>query len=139
MDTVQAATTEFLTRQIDEKNLRITQLEESHARLAQRDMNTAATLNKLRQDLKEWTRNEMYEENISLEQAQALALVGDFKLTQAYDVTMLVEHTFTVELESGEDVDDILSTIEFTADSYQAELMNADYSVSETNYDETDY
>jgi hypothetical protein len=139
MDTVQTATTEFLARQIDEKDARITQLEESHARLAQRDMHTAATLNKLREDLKDWTRNELREDNITQEQAEALAQLGDFKLTQAYDVTMLVEHTFTVELQSDEDIDDVISTIEFSADSYHTELINSDYSVSETNYDETDY
>ena len=139
MDTVQTATTEFLARQIDEKDARITQLEESHARLAQRDMHTAATLNKLREDLKDWTRNELREDNITQEQAEALAQLGDFKLTLAYDVTMLVEHTFTVELQSDEDIDDVISTIEFSADSYHTELINSDYSVSETNYDETDY
>lgn len=139
MDTVQTATTEFLARQIDEKDARITQLEESHARLAQRDMHTAATLNKLREDLKDWTRNELREDNITQEQAEALAQLGDFKLTQAYDVTILVEHTFTVDLQSGEDIDDVISTIEFSADSYHTELINSDYSVSETNYDEVDY
>jgi hypothetical protein len=139
MDTVQTATTEFLARQIDEKDARITQLEESHARLAQRDMHTAATLNKLREDLKDWTRNELREDNITQEQAEALAQLGDFKLTQAYDVTMLVEHTFTVELQSDEDIDDVISTIEFSADSYHTELINSDYSVSESNYDENDY
>jgi hypothetical protein len=139
MDTVQTATTEFLARQIDEKDARITQLEESHARLAQRDMHTAAMLNKLREELKEWTRHELREDNITQEQAEVLARMGDFKLTQTYDVTMLVEHTFTVDLESGEDIDDLLSTIEFSADSYHTTLDNVDYNVSETNYDETDY
>lgn len=139
MESVQIATTEFLARQIDEKDARITQLEESHARLAQRDMHTAATLNKLREDLKQWTRNELRDDSITQEQAEALAQFGEFKLTQAYDVTMLVEHTFTIDLESGEDIDDVLSTIEFSTDSYHTELMNSDYSVSETNYDEVDY
>ncbi len=102
-------------------------------------MHTAAMLNKLREELKEWTRHELREDNITQEQAEVLARMGDFKLTQTYDVTMLVEHTFTVDLESGEDIDDLLSTIEFSADSYHTTLDNVDYNVSETNYDETDY
>jgi len=66
MDTVNYATETFLRDELAKATLRITQLEESHARLAQRDMNTAAALNRLKEDLKDWTRSELNEENISL-------------------------------------------------------------------------
>ncbi len=139
MDTVNYATETFLRDELAKATLRITQLEESHARLAQRDMNTAAALNRLKEDLKDWTRSELNEENISTEQAQALAKIGDFTLSQNYDVTMTVDHTFTICVESGEDIDDILSTIEFNVNSYHVELMNEDSNVVDTNYDEVDY
>jgi hypothetical protein len=139
MDTVNYATETFLRDELAKATLRITQLEESHARLAQRDMNTAAALNRLKEDLKDWTRSELNEENISMEQAQALAKIGDFTLSQNYDVTMTVDHTFTICVESGEDIDDILSTIEFNVNSYHVELMNEDSNVVDTNYDEVDY
>jgi small-conductance mechanosensitive channel len=139
MDTVNYATETFLRDELAKATLRITQLEESHARLAQRDMNTAAALNRLKEDIKDWTRSELNEENISMEQAQALAKIGDFTLSQNYDVTMTVDHTFTICVESGEDIDDILSTIEFNVNSYHVELMNEDSNVVDTNYDEVDY
>lgn len=139
MNTVNYATETFLRDELAKATLRITQLEESHARLAQRDMNTAAALNRLKEDLKDWTRSELNEENISTEQAQALAKIGDFTLSQNYDVTMTVDHTFTICVESGEDIDDILSTIEFNVNSYHVELMNEDSNVVDTNYDEVDY
>jgi hypothetical protein len=52
---------------------------------------------------------------------------------------MTVDHTFTICVESGEDIDDILSTIEFNVNSYHVELMNEDSNVVDTNYDEVDY
>jgi hypothetical protein len=92
----------------------------------------------LKNSLKEWTREEFSEDNITVEQAQALAEIGDFTITKSYDVTILVEHSFTVELEAGEDVDDVLASVDFSADSYHTTLDNVDYNVREVNYDEID-
>lgn len=88
--------------------------------------------------LKQWTRNELSEDNITVEQAQALAEIGNFTLTKTYDVTVVVEHSFTVELEASDDIDDVLGTLDFSVDSYHTTLDNSDYSIVETNYDETD-
>lgn len=137
--TIVLATEAFLRDELAKATSRVSQLEESHARLAQRDMNTAAVLNAIKENLKDWTRSELSEENISMEQAQALAKIGDFTLSQNYDVTMTVDHTFTICVESGEDIDDVLSTIEFNVNSYHVELMNEDSNVVDTNYDEVDY
>ena len=88
--------------------------------------------------LKQWTRNELSEDNITVEQAQALADIGKFTITKTYDVTVVVEHSFTVELEASDDIDDVLGTLDFSVDSYHTTLDNSDYSIVETNYDETD-
>ena len=92
----------------------------------------------LKESLQSWTRAELAEANITIEQAQALAQIGDFSITKSYDVTVVVEHSFTVELEAGDDIDDVLSTLDFSADSYHTTLDNQDYSIVETNYDECD-
>ena len=94
--------------------------------------------NALVESLKEWTRAELAAEDITIEQAQSLAGMGNFTLTKCYDVTVVVEHSFSVELEAGDDIDDVLSTMDFSADSYHTTLDNVDYSVVETNYDECD-
>jgi hypothetical protein len=94
--------------------------------------------NALVESLKEWTRAELAAEDITVEQAQSLAAMGNFTLTKCYDVTVVVEHSFSVELEAGDDIDDVLSTMDFSADSYHTTLDNVDYSVVETNYDECD-
>ena len=92
----------------------------------------------LKNSLQSWTRAELAEDNITIEQAQALAEMGEFSITKSYDVTVVVEHSFTVELEAGDDIDDILASVDFSADSYHTTLDNSDYSVVEMNYDETD-
>jgi len=94
--------------------------------------------NALVESLKEWTRGELRSEDITVEQAQALAEIGNFTITQCYDVTIAVEHTFTVEIEAGEDIDDVLTSIDFSADSYHTTLDNVDYNVLEVNYDKCD-
>ena len=95
-------------------------------------------LTKLQDELKSWTRNQLHDDSITQEQALELAQIGDFTITQCYDVTIAVEHTFTVEIEAGEDIDDVLTSIDFTADSYQTTLDNTDYSVLEVNYEKCD-
>ena len=91
----------------------------------------------LQDSLKEWTRSELANDDITIEQAQALAEIGEFTLTKSYDVTVVVEHSFTVELEASDDIDDVLSTLDFSVDSYHTTIDNVDYSIVETNYDET--
>jgi len=137
--TIVLATEAFLRDELAKATSRVSQLEESHARLAQRDMNTAAELNTIKESLKDWTREEFRNENLSAEQAHQLSKIGDFTLSQNYDVTMTVEHTFTICVESGEDIDDVLNAIEFSANSYHAELMNDDANVVDSNWEEVDY
>ena len=95
-------------------------------------------LSRLQDSLKVWTREQLNDDSITQEQALELAQIGDFTITQCYDVTIAVEHTFTVEIEAGEDIDDVLTSIDFTADSYHTTLDNTDYSVLEVNYEKCD-
>lgn len=135
--------THYMTREFLENN--IVQLKDELAlmtkfreELIQASNKTHDTLTRLQDNLKEWTRGELRSEDITVEQAQALAEIGDFTITQCYDVTIAVEHTFTVEIEAGEDIDDVLTSIDFTADSYHTTLDNTDYSVLEVNYEKCD-
>jgi hypothetical protein len=95
-------------------------------------------LTALQDELQQWTRGELSAEDITVEQAQALAQIGNFTITKSYDVTILVEHSFSVELEAGDDIDDVLGSMDFSANSYHTTLDNEDYSIVETNYDECD-
>ena len=95
-------------------------------------------LTNMQENLKVWTRQQLRDELITVEQATDLSEIGDFTLTQSYDVTVTVEHTFTVDVQLDEDIDDIIGSVEFNVNSYHTELMNEDYNVIDTNYDPID-
>jgi hypothetical protein len=143
--TVNYETEIFLRDSLAKATLKVTKLEDDLATATKFKEDLINSSNKLHQlyeklqdELKSWTRSEFSEDNITLEQAQSLAEIGKFTLTKCYDVTVVVEHSFSVELEAGDDIDDVLSTLDFSADSYHTTLDNQDYSIVETNYDECD-
>ncbi len=131
-------TREFLEKSIVDLSDEISNLKKFKEDLIQASNKTHDTLTRMQDDLKSWTRSEFSEDNITIEQAQALAEIGNFTITQCYDVTIAVEHTFTVEIEAGDDIDDVLTSIDFTADSYHTTLDNTDYNVLEVNYEKCD-
>ena len=131
-------TREFLENKVVQLTDEVALMTKFREELIQASNKTHDQLSRLQDDLKSWTRSELSDDNITTEQAQALAAIGNFTITQCYDVTIAVEHTFTVEIEAGEDIDDVLTSIDFTADSYHTTLDNTDYSVIEVNYEKCD-
>lgn len=131
-------TREFLENTIVQLKDEVALMTKFREDLIQASNKTHEKLTKMQDDLKSWTRAQLHDDSITQEQALELAQIGDFTITQCYDVTIAVEHTFTVEIEAGEDIDDVLTSIDFTADSYYTTLDNTDYSVLEVNYDKCD-
>jgi hypothetical protein len=142
--TVNYETEVFLRNALAKSSLRVSELEgdlESVSKFKEDIIIQSNTLHRkhtnLQDSLKEWTRAELANDDITIEQAQALAEIGEFTITKSYDVTIVVEHSFTVELEASDDIDDVLGTLDFSVDSYHTTIDNVDYSIVETNYDET--
>ena len=131
-------TREFLEKSIADLSDEIANLKKFKEDLIIQSNQLHRSHDNLKESLQSWTRSELSEDSITIEQAQALAQIGDFSITKSYDVTIAVEHTFTIELEAGDDIDDVLTSIDFSADSYHTTLDNVDYSVIEVNYDECD-
>ena len=111
--TVTVATETFLRDELAKATLRVGQLEESHSKAVQRSTQTQIDLTRTQNALRDWTREQLKNEEITSEQARDLALIGDFTLSQNYDVTMTVEHTFTICVEEGQDIEDIMQGIYF--------------------------
>lgn len=134
----------FMTREFLEKSIVDLSDEINNLKKFRDDLITQSNAlhrehNNLKDELQSWTRTSLAADDITVEQAQALASIGNFKLTRNYDVTISVEHSFTIELEADDDVDDVLASIDFVANSYHTTLENEDYSVIEVNYDESDF
>jgi regulator of replication initiation timing len=133
----------YMTREFLEKSIADLSDEINNLKKFKEDLITQSNAlhrehNNLKDSLRDWTRSELGADDITHEQALALAELGNFTLTKCYDVTILVEHSFSIELESGDDIDDVLGTMDFSANSYHTTLDNEDYAVVETNYDESE-
>jgi hypothetical protein len=146
MDSIQIATTEFLNKQIaalqeaiEKKDAMIISLQDRSSEHSQNLYRSHEKYDKLVREVAQWTREKLSNEDISSAVASELATLVDFTLSQNYDVTMTVEHTFTVSVEAGEDIDDILNTIDFNVESYHVDLINEDSNVVDTNYDPVEY
>lgn len=129
MEQVINATHDYLQTQINQKDERIQQLEQHVQRVTQRDFNTAAELNALREDLKSFTVSELDNDNLTHEQAERLAVIGNFELTNEIDVQVMVEYSFTVNVPVGEDVEDIINDITFDNIDYDTDKVSL-YNVS---------
>lgn len=131
-------TREFLENKIVQLTDEVALMTKFREDLIQASNKNHDKLTNLQHNLKTWTREQLDNDSITHEQALELAEIGDFTITQCYDVTIAVEHTFTVEIEAGDDIDDVLTSIDFTADSYHTTLDNTDYTVLEVNYEKCD-
>ena len=106
-------TREFLETQLVANKERIAQLEDSHTKLARRDMATAAELNALREGLQEWTFNELENGGITEEQAEELATVGCFELTKEFELEVSVQYSITVNARDEESAQNLIHDIDF--------------------------
>lgn len=122
--TVINATHDYLQSQINQKDERIQQLEEHVQRVTQRDFRTAAELNAMREDLKTFTLHELENNDITNEQAEKLAVIGNFELTNEIDVQVMVEYSFTVNVPAGQDVEDIINDIAFDNIDYDTDKVS---------------
>ena len=84
--TIVNATTEFLQTQIVAKDARIAQLEEAHAQVVQRSYGEAAERNRMRNEMQEWTLEQLDNEDMSESQAESIASICGFELTKEFEL-----------------------------------------------------
>ena len=122
-NTVIHTTEEYLKSQIEQKDQRIQQLEESHSRLAQREYSTAGQLQAMRDGLHEWTMENFENGNITEEQATELSEIGGFELTKEVEAEVTVTYYITLQLPAGEDAETVINDIDFEAVSYDSDVI----------------
>lgn len=123
METVINATQEFLQADIAKKNERIAQLEEQVQRVTQRDYSTAATLNKIRNEMQEWTLEQLDEEMLTEGQAEEIASICGFDLEKEVEVEVTVQYSITAKVRRDEDIQDIIHDIDFDTVSYDSDKV----------------
>ena len=111
-------TREFLETQLVENKARITQLEEHIQRVTQRDFTTASILNKIRDNMKEFTLEGLDDDSISEGQAEEIASICGFELTNEFELEVTVMYSITVNARDEESAHNLIHDIDFDSVSY---------------------
>jgi hypothetical protein len=117
-------TREFLETQLVQNKERITQLEESHARLTQRSYQDSAERNSMVESMQEWTLNELENEDITEEQAEAIAEIMGFELSKEFEVEVTVIYSVTVNARNEEAATNVINDIDFDTVSYNSDNIS---------------
>ena len=94
-------------------NARIKQLEDQVQRVTQRDYSTASTLNKMRDDMKTFALEGLDDDSLSEFQAEEIALICGFELTNEFELTVTVEYSVTVNARDEESAINTIHEIDF--------------------------
>jgi hypothetical protein len=116
-------TEEFLRNRVTELEERVKTVEESHARVVQRDFSTAAALTAMSTGLHEWTMENLENGNITEEQAVELSEIGAFDLTKEVEAEVTVTYYLTLEVPAGEDAESLINDIDFEAITYDMSIV----------------
>jgi len=117
-------TREFLESQLVQNKERITQLEESHAKLAQRSYADSADRNRMVEGMQEWTLNELENQDITEEQAEAIAEIMGFELSKEFEVEVTVLYSVTVNARNEEQATNAIHDIDFDTVDYNSDSIS---------------
>ena len=99
--------------EVDKLQSRITQLQEQVQRVTQRDFATASELHKMRDNMKEFTLEGLDDDSISEAQAEEIASICGFELSQEFELEVTVQYSITVNARDEESAHNIIHDIDF--------------------------
>jgi hypothetical protein len=106
-------TREFLESQLVANKARIQQLEEAHAQVVQRSYGEAAERNRMRNEMQDWTLNALTERLVSESDAEEIASICGFELTQEFELEVTVQYSVTVNARDEESAMNLMYDIDF--------------------------
>ena len=122
--TVITATNEFLQTQIASFQEVIKSKDEHIQRITQRDYATAATIQKMRDEMHEWTVSALQAREISETNAEEIAMICGFELTKEVEVEVTVTYNLTMQVPYDEDAESIVNDIDFESVSYNSDNIS---------------
>jgi hypothetical protein len=132
MNTVGIATEDFLKATIAKHEERINDLTLHSQKLAQRDYETAGTLQQIRDDMFTWTMNALEEREISETNAEAIAEICGFELKKEFELEVTVQYSITVNAKNEIEALDEVNDIDFDNASYGENVTYLSSSVDRT-------
>ena len=116
--TIVNATQEFFTKQIALKDERIQQLEAHIQKVTQRSYGEAAERDRMRNEMQEWTLDQLNDSEISQSQAEDIANICGFDLTKEFELEVTVQYSVTVNARDEESAMNLIYDIDFDSVSY---------------------
>jgi hypothetical protein len=113
METVVNATTDFLHAEIAKKDAYIKQLESAHANAVTRSTGESAERNRMRNEMQEWTLEELDNNGIIESQAEEIANICGFELTKEFELEVTVQYSVTVNAQNEEAAMNLMYDIDF--------------------------
>jgi hypothetical protein len=117
-------TREFLESQLVQNKARIDQLEEHGQRVTQRDFDTRAKLESIRNDMQEWTLEAMDNDTIDESVATEIAEICGFELTKEFELEVTVLYSITVNARNEEEAHNVIHDIDFDTVQYSDENIS---------------
>jgi len=106
-------TREFLESQLAQNKTRIDQLEEHIQKVTQRSYADSADKNRMVEAMQEWTLGELENQDITEEQAEAIAEICGFELTKEFELEVTVQYSITVNARDEESAMNLIHDIDF--------------------------
>jgi hypothetical protein len=122
-------TREFLETTLVQNKERIQQLEEHIQKVTQRSYGEAAERSRMRNEMQEWTLENLDDGTISEETAQAIADICGFELTKEFELEVTVLYSITVNARDEESAQNAIHDIDFDSVSYGEEVTYLSSSV----------
>ena len=122
--TIINATEDFLRDSLAKATLRVGELEEHIQKLTQRSYSDSADRNRLVEGMQDWTLKELEDENITEEQAEAIAEIMGFELTKEFEVEVTVLYSVTVNARTEEDAQNTIHDIDFDTVQYNSDNIS---------------
>ena len=117
-------TREFLETTLVQNKERIQQLEEHIQKVTQRSYADSADKNRLVESMQEWTLGELENQDITEEQAEAIAEIVGFDLTKEFELEVTVLYSVTVNARDEESAQNAIHDIDFDTVQYNSDNIS---------------
>ena len=126
-------TREFLESQLVQNKERIAQLEKHIQEVTQRSYGEAAERNRMRTEMQEWTLDALEQREISETNAEEIANICGFELTQEFELEVSVQYSVTVNARNEEEAMNLMYDIDFDSVSHPEGVTYLSSSVDRVN------
>ena len=127
--TVVNATEDFLRDSLAKATLRVAELEEHISKVTQRSYGEAAERNRMRNEMQEWTLEQLSDGTLSEDTAEEIANICGFELTKEFELEVTVQYSITVNARDEESAQNAIHDIDFDSVSYGEEVTYLSSSV----------